>query len=428
VPLVESFREIARLVEASGDSAVTVDVAILPSLCEVRLVSLPPLRHAEAEAIIRRDANKHFTVTTEPRVISVRMPKRTRPTAAPTGAPAAPVLAASVSQNLLDDINTAAEHVGWSIRRIVPAHAAWLHLSTAGVTRESSARPRTFIAIERDTAYITRIQDAVPVDLRRVPATHTSTIVAALGTNAGTALLFGADATALSGALAGAGWSVLPVAGGADAAAARGAAAADMTLMSATLHARRYAQQRTLANRLWAAAAALVIVSAAVAHWGARHELEAVRARRAAIRPRVAPLLAMRDSVDALETRTRETDAIFASQSHWSKTLYEITMLLPEDAHLTQLNATGDTIVIEGEAARAGVALEALSRAPSLRNVQLEGPVQRDLADGTTTAERFTIQGTLASAVTGKSSTKKHVEARKTGAASAEAAALGQMR
>jgi hypothetical protein len=101
-------------------------------------------------------------------------------------------------------------------------------------------------------------------------------------------------------------------------------------------------------------------------------------------------------------------------------------MLLPEDAHLTRLNATGDTIVIEGEAARAGDALEAISRAPSLRNVQLEGPVQRDLADGATTNEHFTIQGTLATAVVKTAKSKKHVQPPKSKTSDAEAAALGR--
>jgi Tfp pilus assembly protein PilN len=376
-----------------------VDIAIMPSLCEVRLVQLPPLKQAEVETIIRRDAGKHFTVSTEPRVIAVRLP--------PRSAANAPVMAASVSQVLLNDLTAAAASTEWTVRRFVPAYAAWLHAS------EASARPRAVIAVEGATAHVLRIDNNAVTEVRRMPASGAQSIADALGNTAGTATVFAESRERgdLTAGLSSAGWSVLPASTNAATTAARNAAAATPVFLTEMHHATRAVQQRTLANRLATAAVLLLLAAAAMAHWGASRELSALRERRASIRGRITPLLALRDSVDRLESRTRETDALFASLPRWSRTLYEMTILLPTDAHLTRLNATGDTVVIEGEAARAGDVLEAIARAPSLRNVQLTGPVQRDLADGTTTAERFVIQATLASAAKAPAKPKRHVTA-----------------
>lgn len=398
--VTRAFSAIAGMIGSDRNASPrgqSVDVAIMPSLCEIRLIQLPPLKQAEAEAVIRRDAGKHFTVSSEPRVIAVRMP--------PRAAVTAPVLAASVSQGLLQDVTAAAASAEWTVRRFVPAYAAWLRAT------EGSARTRALVAVEMETAHVLRVDNDAVVEMRRMPAASPRAVATALGHVSGTVAIFGEsrERGALSTELSSAGWSVLPASTDSASAAARNAAGATPMFYTEIHHATRAIQQRGLANRLAAAAAIMLIASATIAHWGANRELSALRERRASIRGRVTPLLALRDSVDQLESRTRETDVLFASLPRWSRTVYEMTILLPADAHLTRLNATGDTMVIEGEAARAGDVLEAISRAPSLRNAQLTGPVQRDLADGSTTTERFVIQATLASAVNAVKPAKKHV-------------------
>src|SRR5690606_14695757 len=77
--------------------------------------------------------------------------------------------------------------------------------------------------------------------------------------------------------------------------------------------------------------------------------------------------------------------------SGWTAFLVELSVLLPPETHLQSLRAVGDTVVIEGAGGRAGEALEALRATPLLRDVQLEGPIMRELEGGTTARERFTV-------------------------------------
>jgi Tfp pilus assembly protein PilN len=400
-----------RTTTGAGSEGTTVDVAIMPSLCDVRLVALPPMRAAEAESVIRREANKYFTVSTDVRVIGVLMPQQPR-SAAGT---AVPVMAASAPHALLDEINSAALQRDWVVRRIVPAHAAWLSAVT-GVEGGRAGRTGSagFIALEGDHLYVVRIENGSPIHARRLQRTDFAGVATALeGSGGGRVLLFADDRVREGTApyLSSGGWTVAPAPMGGAAAAAQHAATAQLELVSAASHAMRAMRQRSLANRLAAAAVVLLLAAAGVAHWGARRELDVVRARRAALQGRVAPLVALRDSAERLEERMRETSALFESGAQWSKTLYEITMLLPPDAHLTRVNATGDTIVIEAEGARAGDALLALSRAPSLRDVRMDGPVQRELEAGSTATERFVIQGTLASAKPAAKTATRRVKA-----------------
>jgi hypothetical protein len=129
--------------------------------------------------------------------------------------------------------------------------------------------------------------------------------------------------------------------------------------------------------------------------WGAHRELQTVRARRAEIAVAVAPLLQARDSVDRLATRATAVQELAASTPSYTRALLDLALLLPRDAHLTRLYATGDTIEIEAVGTRAGAAIEALRAAPSLRDIRLRGIVDRQLEDGSTATERFTVRGTL---------------------------------
>jgi hypothetical protein len=71
--------------------------------------------------------------------------------------------------------------------------------------------------------------------------------------------------------------------------------------------------------------------------------------------------------------------------------LFDLSVLLPDETHVTSLHANGDTLLIEAEGSSAGEALEALRAARSLQNVRLEGVVERTLEAGSTAAERFRL-------------------------------------
>jgi hypothetical protein len=328
-------------------------------------------------------------------VIGVRLPN--------ARAAGAPVLAASAPAPLLDAVADGAQQCGWRLNAVVPAVAAWLHAASKHAARSGGAsRDVAFVAQEGASIHVGRASanTGTAVQLRRFASDSddvSRAIADAIGDGPGDVLTFAAiDAAASAATLSARGWTTRGADDDSAVAAAKHAEFAVPQLVSARARAARADRQHTLGNRMLAAAAVLLLAAVALLHWGAHRELDRVRARRAAIADSVAPLLALRDSIAQLDARTRATEAVLTDVPHWSRTLYEVALLLPPDAHLTSINATGDTLVLEAEGARAGDVLEALRRSPTLRHVQLQGSVQRELEAGATAAERFAIQATLA--------------------------------
>jgi Tfp pilus assembly protein PilN len=204
--------------------------------------------------------------------------------------------------------------------------------------------------------------------------------------------------TPLMRGLAAAGWQIESdeSEGGAAAAAAYFAGRSSLELIPQSLAVERQQRQRRRALQFAALAALFVIGAGAIELWGARRELATIRARRAEIRQDVTPLLAVRDSLNTLEQRLTQIGGLQAAAPHWTSALFDLAMLLPADAYLRSLRASGDTLVIEASGSRAGETIQALRSAPTLRDVQLRGQVERLLEDGSTAVERFTLQARLA--------------------------------
>lgn len=381
--LSSAFRELAsKFVEATGQPAegVRVCIALLPPLVESRLVPLPPLRPAETLAILRRDAGRHFVGGTAARVL-----------AAQRGGHGAPVLATAAPAALVESIRAAALQLGWRIHAITAAHAAWLAFVDA---------QGLVVAVDGDTAHVLRSESGAVTVLRRVPTEETAELVSAAGTGPGRALVLAEPATRgeLSRLLASAQWTLDETTATAAEHAALHAWDAGFELVPDSLAAERRQRDRTNAKRMAAAAVLLVVAAAGVELWGERRELDTLRARRAEIRADVAPLLSARDSLDRLEQRISEIGALADAAPRWTHALFELAMLLPADAHITSLNASGDTLEVEAAGARAGAALQALRSAGSLRDVRLLGTVQRELEDGSTSVERFRLTARIAPA------------------------------
>jgi hypothetical protein len=130
--------------------------------------------------------------------------------------------------------------------------------------------------------------------------------------------------------------------------------------------------------------------------WGTINEVRRVEQERAELRESVMPAVEARDSLDRMTERLANLDALGRESSRWTFSLVELAVLLPPETYLISLRAAGDTAVVEAAGGRAGDALAALSNAPSLRDVRLEGPIQRDLEEGSTSRERFTLSALLA--------------------------------
>lgn len=396
--LRDAFTAMRAHLDDSSAARAGVDIAILPPLCDARLIPLPPLRTAEAEAVLRRDSARYFVGIPSPHIIAVRSePSTGRPRSSRD------VLAAAAGAPFVDAISAAAAAVGWQVDGIAPAHAVWT--TAASGTAKAAAGAHAYVAVTGDVAHVVRLSGRRAAAVRRLPAHAVDDVVAAASEpgagNAGTrVVIFASDALRADMArrFAADGWSVT----GADdaaVAAARSAGDAGVRFVTATFAAERRAREKHLAARLIIAAAVLVVLAGVLEMWGARREWNAIRARRAEIREEVGPLVAMRDTIDRLIRQANAIDDRAREIPRWTPALFDLALLLPHESHLTGLFATGDTLVIEAQGAGAGTALEAIRSAASLRDARLIGTVDRELDGGATTIERFRLSARLADPV-----------------------------
>jgi hypothetical protein len=309
--------------EADGE----VTVALLPSLVEVKLVPLPPLRPEEAEPVVRRDMARHFLQGSAPSVVGVDVRRdESRPTefgedAAGEeaterdggGSPRAArgtVLAAAAPRQLAEAILRAVTGAGWRLRGIVPAHAAWVHAVRSGGEGKSpgKAAPGVIVALLDGTAHLLRIKNDHLTAIRRLPSADLPEVVAAAGIGPGRAWIF-ADEPAgrgVSEALSTAGWRPAVetrLRRSAAGAAALYAPESGVELVPPTLAMARRDHTRRIAIGMGAVAAFFLVAAAAVQLWGASRELRLVRAERTEIRDAVAPVLVAADSLASIEER-----------------------------------------------------------------------------------------------------------------------------
>jgi hypothetical protein len=390
--LAAAFGRLARrLAERLGrDTAgARISVALLPPLSDARVIRLPPLKRAEAESVIRRDAARHFVGGGAPRVISVIR-------AGDGGAerPGASFFAAAASVALVEAVTAAARVVGWKLDTLAPAHGAWLAAAAGG----RPLRPCSVIAVDGNAVHVIRIERGLCTAIRRAPEGLPAVLLETLGGTPGEAVLL-ADASErerIAQLLLANGWQVdrAPPATGAEA-AAMAAARSPIEFVPQGVAAQRVLRARRNTLRAAAGAAILLAAAAGLELWGLERELKSVQAERAAIREQVAPLLATRDSIDRMGEHTRTVRSLETASPRWTRALFDLALLLPRDAHITSLLTTGDTLVVETTGVRAGAALQALRRAGSLADIRLVGTVERDLEDGATTSERFTFSARL---------------------------------
>jgi Tfp pilus assembly protein PilN len=388
--LAAAFARIARgFAEQLGGEVeeARVSVALLPPLADARLIRLPPLKRAEAESVIRRDAARHFVGGSGTRVVAVLPAASDEP-----DQPGVVFLAAAAPATLVEALHAAARTVGWSVRSVVAAHGAWL--DAARGTRGAG----TVLAADGETVHVLRLAGGRCVSLRRAPAALPEAVLEAIGPEPGAAVLFAGPAVrdTIKANLAGAGWRVDDgrLATATEAAAAR-AHASRLEFVSPSAAAERRERGRRNIVRAVGAAVLLVAAAGAVELWGLHRELDSVVAERVAIRDQVAPLLAMRDSIDRVDAEAGAVQRLATRSPRWTRALFDLALLLPPDTHITSMHTTGDTLVVEATAARAGNALQALRKAGSLTDVRLVGTVERDLEGGTTTSERFRFRARL---------------------------------
>jgi general secretion pathway protein L len=138
--------------------------------------------------------------------------------------------------------------------------------------------------------------------------------------------------------------------------------------------------------------AALAVAAVALPFWLQAAASDAVEARIAALKPRVAQAEALRQHMAA---SAAGLDAIGGERARVGDALHAIatlTDLLADDTHLTGLSMQKRQVTLEGQSAAAAKLLTTLSTDPTVRNAAFSAPVTRSDSG----ADLFSIRAEIA--------------------------------
>src|SRR5690606_5416602 len=179
--LEQAVRDALGVAEEGSGPAFAVRLALLPSLCEARIVELPPVGPAETDALLRRNATRYFLAGGRDLVVGgSRFPG--------SDDGSGPVLVAAAPSDLLEAARAAVESRGWTLESVTPAHAAWLavleqrlRLAGDGQPEAGSGPVRLLIADGGGTAHLVRYEGRSLGRLRRVPLEDLDSLVETAG-------------------------------------------------------------------------------------------------------------------------------------------------------------------------------------------------------------------------------------------------------
>ena len=349
-----------------GGAALTLRVALLPPLAEVRMVALPPVDEADAKRLLSRTAARHFLDVREAPVVGMA-PARGGGAVAQAGA-LVDRLAAAVAAPVLTRVRQAARDAGCTVDVIVPAVTAW--------SRGVSPAQRGLLVSYAGQQELIEVQGGTPSALRRFRETGDELALA--------------EAVRAFGPLATIGDASL-------------AAAVSLTATSPRSwplrfdHADRAAHDATPVMPRWVAPVIAMAALAAVAvlglEWRARAALDELRADRAALAPQLERTAPQRLRVERARL-LRTLDA--TNRQTVSRRLAAVSTALPDAAYLTRVRVRGDSMTLEGRAVRAGAVWSALTGAPAIGTVTAASPVRRETAVDGVPLDRFafTLSGT----------------------------------
>ena len=372
-------------------------VALAAPLIELRTIALPPLDEEALHLLLSRHAGRYFLGARGPQVVgALREEAATRSTGASDGSTARPVMVAAAAARLVTAIETAAHASGWQVAAIVPLEAA-----VAAAVGSRDGGELCVLAVQgADTMDVLDVAAGSLRGVRRLRGGAADSALLTQLTAGKRTHVVGATDAALAATLADRG---LSAARGTDASeelarvAARGAPlAAGPILASDDLRATRAARQARLARWLWGAAAALLVATAGLEWWGVSRELAAVDAERALLRPTLGTTLVGRSTVETAYRRLGELQATEHDAPQWSRVVAALASDLPEGSFMTTFRGRGDSLVIDGLAERAAGVFESLERTPIFAGARSAAPVRREIQDGGTALEHFTIALRLA--------------------------------
>ncbi|MGH7562775.1 MAG: PilN domain-containing protein, partial [Gemmatimonadales bacterium] len=343
-----AFREISG--QCGGAE---VHVAVLPPLCRVRALTLPPLSLEQSRRVIGRDAKRYFPGS-GPWLTAVGRLER-RSAAEPN------LVAAAIPESLYRALLEAVGAAGWTLGGVVPAEAAWC----AAIRPATRTRWALLVRLDSETCMLEvwgrdwrphrRFRPGVD------PDPGTLSVVREIS---------------------------------ADEAVRLAAEHADrmrgLTFVPEADRATARTRAGRVARRFWAAAAVLVLLAGAARYTDLRLELAAVRRDRAERVAQVEVALRTEQRITSLEETLAALDPA-GGPAAWEELLTEVAMHLPQDAYLTGFAGDADSVALAGIAEDAGSVLETLRQAPSLRGVRLEAPIRQETRPGEAPVERFVV-------------------------------------
>ena len=405
--LEEALRELAATLGVDGG---TVDVALLRRLAHAKVIPLPPVRRGELGTLVRRNARRHFAVRDEPLVAdAVRLP-------GPRSASLVPTLAACAPTSVVETVTAACAAAGFRVGKVVPGPVA---LAEAVRSRLTIARKGRVAALTAGALGIDLVllEDGAPVRVQPLAAPRQggmeatfARLSAALAEaehdgKAVAAIVVcgsGDDAHALRRAVHGDETYGTRLASApeveempAEAVVALGAALAGaqapLLLPPALVKERlERAKRRTVA--MAAAAAVLLVLTAALHLWGLKRELEAVQARRREIAGAVADAREVRGNVEGVRERLQAIAALEKDAAGWTREIAALASALPDSAHLRTLAADSTGLRLAGLARSASAVVPALEAHPRFTRVSLAAPVRFEQGDA---GERFDVAAQL---------------------------------
>lgn len=346
----------ALAIKAAGPSE--LHIALLPPLADVRLVSLPPIAPEMMRSALARDLRRYLPVD------GVEMAVQVYAQSARLDGGSPPHLLLTAPESVIEDILSAAASAQWRVRSLGAAQLAWIRAARVDPDTPTTTTIRVRTSSREDSI---ELENDVVCSIRRMPVTanaHSTEGEECLAANEPAAMTL----------------------------AAIHAETPDHTsLWPRRVHTERRVGTWRAARRTALVAGGLLMVAGAIEAFATRQRLAETLDARARVRAEVDAARVRLDSL-ALLHATLETLRDF-SGGDWNPIalLTDIERALPDNAWLTSLQSSGDTVIIAGEADRAAPVLAALASSPALRNVRMDAPIQQHIENGDVSAERFVI-------------------------------------
>jgi hypothetical protein len=391
---------LAELKRATGGTAGTLAVALMPPLAEVRRLDLPPVKDEELQRLLARNASRYFVNARGPQMFGASAAgRRVR------GAPNA-VVAAAAPMRLMAAVRAAAEQAGWNVSSIAPAESAWAGGAVA-IWPELARAKRWALVGHEDRTDLLELERGRLIGVRRFRAgTADVDIIAetvgraaklggmgnATGSNAIAAALRDRGVVLLSPSHE---WASSIAAGDLAAAHFAGQEAGPL-LRSVDAVATERDQTRRSVVRLAAVAASLMMLAAGTELWGVHRQLGLVRAERERIRPQIAATLLGRTTVDATSRQLTALSSVERAAPQWTAIITALSQAITDDAYLTAIRARGDSLIVDGLAEHASRVFDALQQTKLLVDIKSAAPVRRERQEDGTALDHFTISARVA--------------------------------